>query len=49
MKTRETNKNLMDVFSAEVLSEKQMRLVVGGTRPRPKSRDKDIFDIDVDN
>ena len=44
MKT--TEKNIVDVFSFETLSENEMMEIRGGSRP--KTRDKDIFDDDFE-
>ena len=41
---KKVEKNITDLFRSELLSEKEMNLVVGGTRP--KTRDKDIYDLD---
>ena len=38
--------NIVDLFSFEQLSENEMSAVLGGTRP--KTRDKDIYDLDED-
>ena len=36
--------NVCDLFSSEQLSEKELATVLGGTKP--KTRDKDIYDLD---
>ena len=40
--------NIFDQFSSEKLGEIEMSSVLGGRR-RPKSRDKDIYDLDEDD
>ena len=40
--------NIVDLFSSERLGENEMSSVLGGRR-RPKSRDKDIYDLDEED
>ncbi len=40
--------NTLEILGFEVLTTSEMNEVKGGIEPRPKTRDKDIFDIDVD-
>ena len=41
--------NISELFRSESLSTDEMSSVLGGSRPRPKSRDKDIYDLDEDD
>ena len=42
-------KNISDVFSTEILSEQELSAIKGGIRPKGKSRDKDILDVEDEN
>ena len=44
MKTLE--KRSIDTFSSDALNEQEMIAVLGGIRRKPKSRDKDILDLE---
>jgi bacteriocin-like protein len=39
-------KNISDVFSTEILTEQELAAIYGGIRPKGKSRDKDILDVE---
>ena len=49
MKTTKNLKvNVWNSLSSHELDKKKMSVVLGGTRRRPKSRDKDKFDMNDD-
>ena len=45
---KKSEKNISDLFTTEILSEKEMHLILGGKRRNPKSREKDHYDFDED-
>ena len=45
---KKSAKNISDLFSFEMLGEKEMSMITGGIRRRPKTREKDIYDFEED-